>query len=142
VLFGVAHTGEIAAGVAGGLLLFLAVVLLVAYRNWRYEQELDSLLWKVDYRDIRINEDQQVQGGASLSTKINRVSQQNSTTSCTLVQGYGPPSSGWKSEPCNWANRQGICGFAYSSTLKMEAVYSCETLANFFYQISRRHPTG
>jgi hypothetical protein len=70
---GVAHTGEIAAGVAGGLMLFLAVVLLVLYRNWRYEQELDSLLWKVDYRDIQINEDQQPHNNTSLSTKITRV---------------------------------------------------------------------
>jgi hypothetical protein len=70
---GAAHTGEIAAGVAGGLILLLALVLLVLFRNWRYEQELDSLLWKVDYRDIQINEYQQLQGGASLSTKITRV---------------------------------------------------------------------
>jgi hypothetical protein len=63
-----AHTGEIAAGVAGGLLLILAVVLLVLYRNWRYEQELDSLLWKVDYKDI-----QELHNGTSLSTKITRV---------------------------------------------------------------------
>jgi len=68
-----AHTGEIAAGVAGGLLLVLAVVLLVLYRNWQYEQELDSLLWKVDYRDIQMNEDQQPNNGASISTKITRV---------------------------------------------------------------------
>lgn len=26
------------------------------YRNWRYEQELDSLLWKVNYKDIEIKE--------------------------------------------------------------------------------------
>jgi hypothetical protein len=68
-----AHTGEIAAGVAGGLMLILAVVLLVLYRNWRYEQELDSLLWKVDYREIQMNEDQQPNNGASISTKITRV---------------------------------------------------------------------
>jgi hypothetical protein len=59
--------------VAGGLMLILAVVLLVLYRNWRYEQELDSLLWKVDYRDIQINEDQQPNNGPSISTKITRV---------------------------------------------------------------------
>jgi hypothetical protein len=54
-------------------MLILAVVLLVLYRNWRYEQELDSLLWKVDYRDIQMNEDQQPNNGASISTKITRV---------------------------------------------------------------------
>ena len=54
-------------------MLLLAVVLLVLYRNWRYEQELDSLLWKVDYREIQMNEDQQPNNGASISTKITRV---------------------------------------------------------------------
>jgi hypothetical protein len=58
--------------VAGGLMLILMVVLLALYRNWRYEQELDSLLWKVDYRDIQMNEDQQPHN-ATLSSKITRV---------------------------------------------------------------------
>jgi hypothetical protein len=91
----VAHTGEIAAGVAGGLLLFLVVVLLVLYRNWRYEQELDSLLWKVDYRDIQINEDLQPHSGTPLSTKITRVTSTRKEyfwdmTPCSLVQVHGP----------------------------------------------------
>lgn len=42
------------AGVVGGLVLLLVIILLVVYRNWRYEQELDSLLWKIDYKDIQI----------------------------------------------------------------------------------------
>ncbi|XP_043253868.1 guanylate cyclase 32E [Colletes gigas] len=50
------HTGEIVGGIAGGVLLIIAAVILVLYRNWRYEQELDSLLWKVNYRDIQIKE--------------------------------------------------------------------------------------
>lgn len=50
------QTGEIIAGVTGGVVLLLLVVSLVAYRNWRYEQELDSLLWKIDYKDIKIND--------------------------------------------------------------------------------------
>lgn len=52
-----AHTVEISSGVAGGIFLVFLVVSLVFYRNWKYEQELDSLLWKVDYKDIQINED-------------------------------------------------------------------------------------
>ena len=40
----------------GGLVLFLATILLIIYRNWRYEQELDSVLWKIDYKDIQIPE--------------------------------------------------------------------------------------
>ncbi|XP_024942197.1 guanylate cyclase 32E [Cephus cinctus] len=50
------HTGEIVGGITGGLLLVLTAVVLVLYRNWKYEQELDSLLWKVNYKDIQIKE--------------------------------------------------------------------------------------
>lgn len=51
-----AHTAEIMGGIAGGFLLIIAAVMLVLYRNWKYEQELDSLLWKVNYKDIQIKE--------------------------------------------------------------------------------------
>lgn len=51
-----AHTGEIVGGIAGGLLLVLLAISLMLYRNWKYEQELDSLLWKVNYKDIEIKE--------------------------------------------------------------------------------------
>ncbi|XP_011308838.1 guanylate cyclase 32E isoform X2 [Fopius arisanus] len=50
------HTGEIVGGIAGGIFLILIAIVLVLYRNWRYEQELDSLLWKVNYKDIQIKE--------------------------------------------------------------------------------------
>ncbi|XP_076232200.1 guanylate cyclase 32E isoform X1 [Calliopsis andreniformis] len=50
------HTGEIIGGIAGGFLLIITAVMLVLYRNWKYEQELDSLLWKVNYKDIQIKE--------------------------------------------------------------------------------------
>ncbi|XP_054008171.1 guanylate cyclase 32E [Hylaeus anthracinus] len=50
------HTGEIVGGIAGGFLLIIAAVFLVLYRNWRYELELDSLLWKMNYKDIQIKE--------------------------------------------------------------------------------------
>uniref|UniRef100_A0A8D8RBI4 Guanylate cyclase n=1 Tax=Cacopsylla melanoneura TaxID=428564 RepID=A0A8D8RBI4_9HEMI len=47
---------ELIAGVVGGVALIIFIILLVVYRNWRYEQELDSLLWKLDYRDIQLND--------------------------------------------------------------------------------------
>ncbi|XP_077268388.1 guanylate cyclase 32E isoform X2 [Temnothorax americanus] len=50
------HTGEIIGGIAGTLLLIIAAVVLILHRNWKYEQELDSLLWKVNYKDIEIKE--------------------------------------------------------------------------------------
>ncbi|KAJ1522078.1 hypothetical protein ONE63_002389 [Megalurothrips usitatus] len=59
------HTGEIAGGVAGSLVLLLLIAGLVVYRNWRYEQELDSLLWKVDFRDIKMAESGAGNGAAN-----------------------------------------------------------------------------
>ncbi|KAK2576984.1 hypothetical protein KPH14_011947 [Odynerus spinipes] len=50
------YTSEIVGGIVGSLLLIISAVILVLYRNWKYEQELDSLLWKVNYKDIQIKE--------------------------------------------------------------------------------------
>lgn len=36
---------------------------LVYCRNWKYEQELASLLWKIDYKDISFREQY---GGGSI----------------------------------------------------------------------------
>lgn len=67
-----AHTGEIMGGIAGGFLLIITAVLLVLYRNWKYEQELDSLLWKVNYKDIQIKEKKDESSGANEApTKCN-----------------------------------------------------------------------
>lgn len=52
-----AHTFEISCGVTGGVIVVVMVITLTLYRNWKYEQELDSLLWKVDFRDIQINDE-------------------------------------------------------------------------------------
>ena len=34
-------------GVLGGIAAVVSVVVILAYRNYKYEQELDSLLWKI-----------------------------------------------------------------------------------------------
>lgn len=52
----VSHTMEIIGGVVGACLALVMIVALVVYRNIKYEQELDSLLWKIDYREILISE--------------------------------------------------------------------------------------
>lgn len=52
----ISYTKEITAGIAGAILLILTIVSLVFYRNWRYEQELDSLLWKIDFKEIEMHE--------------------------------------------------------------------------------------
>ncbi|CAK9821911.1 Guanylate cyclase 32E [Anthophora retusa] len=59
------HTGEIVGGIAGGFLLIIMAVILVLYRNWKYEQELDSLLWKVNYKDIQIKEQKDESNGVN-----------------------------------------------------------------------------
>ncbi|XP_055383503.1 speract receptor [Condylostylus longicornis] len=58
----ISYTGEISAGIAGGALLLLGIISLVLYRNWRYEQELDSLLWKIDFREIQMHEKEEQTG--------------------------------------------------------------------------------
>lgn len=41
-------------GVIGGVAVVLSVVIIVAYRSYRYEQELDSLLWKIDPIELKV----------------------------------------------------------------------------------------
>lgn len=49
------HTTEIASGVTGVIITCVVIISLIAYRNWRYEQELDNLLWKIDFREIQLS---------------------------------------------------------------------------------------
>ncbi|XP_048763359.2 receptor-type guanylate cyclase Gyc76C-like [Ostrea edulis] len=46
------YTLEIVLGTVGVLLLISLIVVLIVYRNWKYEQEIAGLLWKVDKADI------------------------------------------------------------------------------------------
>ncbi|XP_059622692.1 guanylate cyclase 32E [Phlebotomus argentipes] len=63
----ISYTGEISAGIAGVALLLLGIVSLVLYRNWKYEQELDSLLWKVDFKEIQMHESDKEGNGQKLT---------------------------------------------------------------------------
>lgn len=72
------YTGEITAGIAGGVFLILIIVSLVLYRNWRYEQELDSLLWKIDFRDVQMH-DNDKESTAAHTQKQTRVIYQQLT---------------------------------------------------------------
>ncbi|KAL5018501.1 hypothetical protein ScPMuIL_004223 [Solemya velum] len=49
------YTTEVLSGVAGGIVLIVVIVAVLVYRNWKYEQDLASLLWKIDYKDITSN---------------------------------------------------------------------------------------
>ncbi|KAK9753768.1 Protein tyrosine and serine/threonine kinase [Popillia japonica] len=64
-----AYSVEIITGVMGGIVVVMSVITFVLYRNWKYEQELDSLLWKVDFRDIQMSDDSNAN---SIGTKISR----------------------------------------------------------------------
>ncbi|XP_075969461.1 guanylate cyclase 32E isoform X2 [Anticarsia gemmatalis] len=55
----VSHIGAWALGASGGTLALLALAALALYRGWRYEQELDSLLWKIDFRELHLPDDEQ-----------------------------------------------------------------------------------
>lgn len=51
--------------------MLLGIVSLVLYRNWRYEQELDSLLWKIDYREIQLHDsDKEGNGQQKRETRV------------------------------------------------------------------------
>ncbi|XP_044753135.1 guanylate cyclase 32E-like [Coccinella septempunctata] len=61
----ISHTIEILYGVTGGVFLILLIIFFALYRNWRYEQELDSLIWKIDFRDIQMNDDEKITSKAT-----------------------------------------------------------------------------
>lgn len=52
----ISYVREIILGIASFVLLVFTIIALVVYRNYRYEQELDSLLWKIDFKDIQMHE--------------------------------------------------------------------------------------
>jgi hypothetical protein len=45
---------------------------LIIYRNWRYEQELDSLLWKIDYKDIQIPDLPPLSSGQGKASRVRK----------------------------------------------------------------------
>ncbi|XP_046398146.1 uncharacterized protein LOC124164953, partial [Ischnura elegans] len=79
----ITYTAQIVASVAGGVALTLAIIGLVLYRNWRYEQALDSLLWKVDFKDIQMYEGEQSAGPTSGTANGNVVNQSANTNRIT-----------------------------------------------------------
>ncbi|GFR93323.1 guanylate cyclase [Elysia marginata] len=50
------HMKEIVAGIFGGIVLIATITGLLIYRNWRYEQEIAGLLWKIDASAIHCND--------------------------------------------------------------------------------------
>lgn len=44
---------EIIAGILMGLFITASIIASITYRNWKYEQEIAGLLWKIHLRDIQ-----------------------------------------------------------------------------------------
>ncbi|XP_062588637.1 receptor-type guanylate cyclase Gyc76C-like [Saccostrea cucullata] len=72
------YTLEIGVGVTGGILLIVIIIGTLFYRNWRYEQELASLLWKIDYKDLTID-----YADPGLMMCLNNITRTSSTMSLT-----------------------------------------------------------
>ncbi|XP_038064179.1 guanylate cyclase 32E-like [Patiria miniata] len=66
------HTGKIVAGALSGVGLIIMIILAVWYRNWRYEQELASLIWKIDFDDINMRKNDPFGSRFSLITTDSR----------------------------------------------------------------------
>ena len=45
---------DIVMGVLGAVVLVILGVGSVFYRTWKYEQELDRVLWKIEYKDLQL----------------------------------------------------------------------------------------
>lgn len=48
---------EICMAILATLLVFLMIFSSVTYRNWKYEQEIDGLLWKINRNDMGFEDD-------------------------------------------------------------------------------------
>ncbi|XP_022917688.1 guanylate cyclase 32E [Onthophagus taurus] len=60
-------TAEILSYILGGIFSVVLVLLFGLYRNWTYEKALDSLLWKVDFKDIQMCDEMK-----QIGTKLTR----------------------------------------------------------------------
>ncbi|XP_071106522.1 speract receptor-like [Haliotis cracherodii] len=76
------YTKEILSGVAGGILLVGSLVGYLIYRNWSYEQELASLLWKIDFKDLQFGDNMYQPHGGQRS-KCNPLCKSGSQISLT-----------------------------------------------------------
>ncbi|CAH1795400.1 unnamed protein product [Owenia fusiformis] len=65
------YTAHIIGGVFGGIIFIVLIVLLVLYRNWKYEQELASLIWKINFKDISMKH-QHFLSAASIAADMNK----------------------------------------------------------------------
>ena len=58
---------EVIAGVLIGLLITVAIITAVTYRNWKYEQEIAGLLWKININELQENPGAHPMGASQMS---------------------------------------------------------------------------
>ncbi|CAG2169153.1 unnamed protein product, partial [Oppiella nova] len=58
---------EVIAGVLMGILVTVAIITAVTYRNWKYEQEIAGLLWKINLNELMIDSGAHPLGASQMS---------------------------------------------------------------------------
>ncbi|XP_061383462.1 guanylate cyclase 32E isoform X2 [Danaus plexippus] len=117
------HIGAWALGASGGTLALLALAALALYRGWRYEQELDSLLWKIDFRDLHLPEDQR--GNKLSSSGINNTNGMTNEKGCAGSTGVSGVS---RSSQVSLSSNPDL-DFRYSAIFTEVAFYRGRLLA-------------
>ncbi|KAJ8318357.1 hypothetical protein KUTeg_003448 [Tegillarca granosa] len=87
---------EIVSGVLGGIAAVALIVILVIYRNWRYEQEIAGLLWKINIEDVRTatgKHQTQDERRASFGSKFSLNSQMTYDSRMSFTQVYARTGS-------------------------------------------------
>ncbi|XP_059177836.1 speract receptor-like [Physella acuta] len=82
------YTYEIAGGFTGGIIFISIIIGYIFYNNWRYEQELAGLLWKIElYKDIVLttNPYYNTNSGTNNKTSLNKSASQSSLISVSDI---------------------------------------------------------
>ncbi|XP_045785258.1 guanylate cyclase 32E isoform X2 [Maniola jurtina] len=120
----VSHVGAWALGASGGTLALLALAALALYRGWRYEQELDSLLWKIDFRDLHLPDEDQRTNKLSSSAGVNA----NSSNAIGNNEKSGGSTGGARSSQVSLSSNPDL-DFRYSAIFTEVAFYRGRLLA-------------
>ncbi|CAH2232762.1 jg15507 [Pararge aegeria aegeria] len=120
----VSHVGAWALGASGGTLALLALAALALYRGWRYEQELDSLLWKIDFRDLHLPDEDQRANKLNSSAGLNA----NSNNAIGNNEKSGGSTGGARSSQVSLSSNPDL-DFRYSAIFTEVAFYRGRLLA-------------
>ncbi|XP_045542882.1 guanylate cyclase 32E [Papilio machaon] len=135
----VSHVGAWALGASGGTLALLALAALALYRGWRYEQELDSLLWKIDFRDLHLPDDEQTNNKLNSNAAVNNNSSNNMIGNCEKGGGGGGgggSTGGARSSQVSLSSNPDL-DFRYSAIFTEVAFYRGRLLA--VKRVRRQH---